>query len=161
SGYYHENEQAAAAASFTKKTVSVADADALVAGFDDAWRALTDGRPGPVLFEVPVDVLRASVPDMLPALPAPPAPRGPAEGAIEERARLVGAWRRPLILAGGGVVSAGASAALTQLAGRLGAPVFHTANGKTALPSSHPLSAGLPWRRATSDLSNMSEQFSP
>src|SRR5262249_11041201 len=43
----------------------------------------------------------------------------------------------------------------------LGAPVLHTLNGKCALPSSHALAAGMPWTRATSDLSNMHECFSP
>src|SRR5262249_20842320 len=41
------------------------------------------------------------------------------------------------------------------------APVLHTANGKCALPASHSLAAGMPWRRATSDLSNMASLFSP
>jgi acetolactate synthase-1/2/3 large subunit len=66
-----------------------------------------------------------------------------------------------LILAGGGVVSAGAEALLARLAERLGAPVLHTANGKCALPAGHPLHAGLPWHRATSDLTGMADFFSP
>ena len=80
---------------------------------------------------------------------------------MEALARLVAEWRRPLILAGGGVVSAGAEPALRQVAERLGAPVVHTAMGKCALPADHPLAAGMPWRRATSDLTNMDDFFSP
>ena len=80
---------------------------------------------------------------------------------MEALARLVAGWRRPLLLAGGGVVSAGAEEALRQVAERLGAPVFHTAMGKCAFPAEHPLAAGMPWRRATADLTNMDAFFSP
>ena len=52
-------------------------------------------------------------------------------------------------------------AALARLAERLGAPVLHTAMGKCAIPASHPLAAGMPWTRATSDLTNMESLFSP
>ena len=58
-------------------------------------------------------------------------------------------------------ISAGAEAALRQIAERLGAPVFHTAMGKGALPADHPLAAGMPWHRASADLTGMSDYFSP
>jgi acetolactate synthase-1/2/3 large subunit len=80
---------------------------------------------------------------------------------VEALTRLLATWQRPVVLAGGGVVSANAEPLLVELAERLGAPVFHTSNGKCAMPGDHPLLHGLPWRRATSDLSNMEEQFSP
>jgi acetolactate synthase-1/2/3 large subunit len=85
----------------------------------------------------------------------------PRPGDLEAVARVVSGWRRPLLLAGGGVVTAGAEALLVRLAQRLGAPVFHTAMGKCAVPSDHPLAAGLPWHCATSDLTNMESFFSP
>jgi acetolactate synthase-1/2/3 large subunit len=50
---------------------------------------------------------------------------------------------------------------LREVAERLGALVLHTAMGKTALPADHPLAAGLTWHRATSDLSNMANFFTP
>ena len=71
-GYYHENDQASACATFTKKQVRADDPARLVAAVDEAWAALTAGRPGPVLLEVPVDVLRAEVD----AGPLPPAGAG-------------------------------------------------------------------------------------
>jgi acetolactate synthase-1/2/3 large subunit len=161
SGYYHENDQLAACATFTKWRARVEAPEQLVPLLDQAWAALTTGRPGPVLFEVPVDVLRAEIhAEPWPDPPAPPQPPPPDERLVE-LARLVGGWRRPLLLAGGGVVSAGAEALLARLAERLGAPVLHTAMGKCALPASHPLAAGLPWFRATSDLTNMADFFSP
>src|SRR5262249_25073571 len=153
--------QARAAQHFIKKTFSVADPTALIATFDDAWRTLTEGRPGPVLFEVPVDVLRAEVPAVLPDVPTPAKRLAPTPADVEKAASLIAGWKRPLILAGGGVTSAGASSALQRLATLLGAPVFHTANGKGTMPASHSLHAGLPWYRGTSDLSNMADNFSP
>src|SRR5262249_49237739 len=68
--------------------------------------------------------------------------------------------RKPLLMAGGGVVSAGASAELAELAERLGAPVFHTLMGKSALPTDHRLAAGLPWKQGTSDASDMAQFMS-
>jgi acetolactate synthase-1/2/3 large subunit len=76
-------------------------------------------------------------------------------------ADLLSGWKKPLILAGGGVVTAGAETLLQQVAERLGAPVFHTGMGKCAFPGDHPLAAGLTWRMATSDLTNMASFFSP
>jgi acetolactate synthase-1/2/3 large subunit len=161
-GYYHENDQSSACATLTKKQVRIDDAKRMAAGLDEAWTALTAGRPGPVLLEIPVDVLRAEVDNgPLPPLPALVPPRAPSTEDITRLAGLVAGWRQPLLLAGGGVVSAGAEAVLRRLAERLAAPVFHSANGKCALANDHPLFAGMPWRRATSDLSNMAEQFSP
>jgi acetolactate synthase I/II/III large subunit len=64
-------------------------------------------------------------------------------------------------MTGGGVIAAGAEPYLVQLAEGLGAPVFHTLAGKCAIPGDHRLAAGLPWSRATSDLSNMEQFMSP
>ena len=162
SGSYHENEQLKAAKYFTKAQERVEAPSGVVPRLDVAWTALTSGRPGPVLFEVPVNVLRAeSAPAVWPPLPSAPAPQAPAPRDVSALVRLLSGWKRPLILAGGGVVSAGAEAELARLAERLGAPVLHTAMGKCALPSSHPLAAGMPWTRATSDLTNMASFFSP
>jgi thiamine pyrophosphate-dependent acetolactate synthase large subunit-like protein len=162
SGYYHENEQLAACASMTKWRAGVEGLADVVPQLDQAFAALTSGRPGPALFEVPLDVLRAPAPPG--PWPSPPASLAPPEPPADEVAALAGlvsGWRKPLILAGGGVVSAGAENELARLAERLGAPVFHTAMGKCAFPSDRPLAAGLPWHRATSDLTNMADCFSP
>jgi acetolactate synthase-1/2/3 large subunit len=162
SGYYHENDQLSACTTFTKWRARVESPEKLVEEFDRSFRALTEGRPGPVLLEVPLDVLRAGASKVS-------APTRTAEGkGLEPRpqdiaalAELITGWRKPLLLAGGGVLAAEAGTLLMQLAERLGAPVFHTLSGKSAVPGDHPLAAGLPWRRATSDLTNMAQFFSP
>jgi acetolactate synthase I/II/III large subunit len=162
SGYYHENEQLAACETLTKGRVSVETSADIVPALDRAFAQLTTGRPGPVLLEVPLDVLRSEAsPGSWPSLPAILEPPLPAPQDIAAVARLAQTWRKPLLLAGGGAVSAGAEGVLMQLAERLGAPLFHTAMGKCVLPSDHPLAAGLPWHRATSDLTNMANYFSP
>jgi acetolactate synthase-1/2/3 large subunit len=162
SGYYHENDQLSACATFTKWRVRVDSPATVIPALDRAITVLTEGRPGPVLLEVPVDVLRAEHPgEPWPDLPDEPRPPAPRPQEVERLAELLAGWRRPLLLAGGGVVSAGAEALLVQVAERLGAPVFHTAMGKCAIPSAHPLAAGLPWFKGTSDLTNMDSFFSP
>jgi acetolactate synthase-1/2/3 large subunit len=160
SGYYHENDQLAACASLTKAQYRVEDPARLVPQLDQAFQSLTQDRPGPVLFEVPLDALRAPTSADFPPLP-PRTLRSPRADEVRRLAELLGRWQRPLLLAGGGVVSAGASAALARLAERLGAPVLHTLMGKDAMPSDHPQAAGLTWRRATADLTDMHEFFSP
>lgn len=162
SGYYHENDQLRAFAPFTKAQVRVEEARQLVSALDGAWRTMREGRPGPVLFDVTGQALRSTVPDgPLPPLPPDPEPLAPKPEDIDALARLVSSWRRPLLLAGGGVLSARASAQLVALAERLGAPVFHTLMGKCAVPGDHALAAGLPWRRGTSDASGMADLMSP
>jgi acetolactate synthase-1/2/3 large subunit len=162
SGYYHENDQRAACSHFTKGQVGITDVQALLPELDRAWVTLTEGRPGPVLFDVPGDVLRADAPGgTFPPPPAAPAPLAPRPQEIEALAQLIAGWRRPLLLAGGGVLTAGAEADLVQLAERLGAPVFHTLMGKCAVPSDHALAAGLPWKRGTSDATDMGQFLSP
>jgi acetolactate synthase-1/2/3 large subunit len=161
SGYYHENDQLNATATMTKSRTRVADAASLVPDLDRVWGLATAARPGPVLLEVPLDVQRAAC--SAAPVPSPAkAPAPPADAADMGRlAHLVGSWHRPLILAGGGVATAGAEGLLARLAERLGAPVFTTFMGKCALSSEHPLKVGLPWSRATSDLTDMRPFLSP
>jgi acetolactate synthase-1/2/3 large subunit len=162
SGYYHENDQLDACKSFTKHRVRPGDVMRIVPQLDEAFQAMTRGRQGPALYEIPLDLERQEVKDtqVLPAIPALAAPAPSAE-ELASLVRLLAGWKKPLLLAGGGVISAAAGAQLTHLADRLGAPVFHTLMGKGAISSGHRLHAGLPWRRATSDVTSMDTFFSP
>jgi acetolactate synthase-1/2/3 large subunit len=162
SGYYHENDQLSAFATFTKWRGRITSAGEVETRVDEALRAMTEGRPGPALLEIPVDVLRSPRGDQ-PSRPMPPQSRSaPSDAtAVEALARVVKSWKRPLLLVGGGVLAAGAERLLVELAERIGAPVFHTLMGKSAFPADHSLAAFLPWQRATSDLSRMESNFSP
>src|SRR6516164_9309442 len=55
SGYYHENDQLRACATFIKAGARPESAAGIVAALDQVWAALVAGRPGPALFEVPLD----------------------------------------------------------------------------------------------------------
>ncbi|HEV3119770.1 MAG TPA: thiamine pyrophosphate-binding protein [Gemmataceae bacterium] len=161
-GYYHENEQLKACATLSKWQARAGTVDTIVGELDRAYAMMQNGRQGPAILEVPLDVLRAEC--AAPLVPPPPPdtmPHQPRSKNIGELAALLATWRRPLIIAGGGVALSGAEALLVQLAERLGAPVFHTLAGKAAVPGDHPLLAGLPWHQATSDLTNMGPFMSP
>jgi thiamine pyrophosphate-dependent acetolactate synthase large subunit-like protein len=162
--YYHENDQLLACATMTKARFRAARVAEIPDMVGTAFACLTGGRPGPVLFEVAVDVLRddaGTVADAPPAMRAPPVPLAPTRDATAALADLVSSWQKPLLLAGGGVIAAAAETLLVQLAERLGAPVFTSLMGRSAMPSDHPLAAGLPWQQATSDLTDMQRFFSP
>lgn len=162
SGYYHENEQLDACKTFTKHRARPVDVQRIVPQLDEAFQAMTRGRQGPALYEIPLDLQRQEVKDtqVLPAIPVPSSP-APSADELASLVRLLAGWKRPMILAGGGVVTAEATNQLAQLADRLGAPVCHTLMGKCAISSDHRLKAGLPWRRATSDVTSMDSFFSP
>ena len=105
---------------------------------DRAWHAMRSGRPGPVLLDVPMDV-QADTAEVQLREPAPRSRPRPDATAVEEAARLLAGARRPVIVAGGGVISAEATSELLALAERLGAPVVTTWNGKGAIDETHPL----------------------
>ena len=115
-----------------------------------AFQVATTGRPGPVVVDVPEDVCHGThgyaesefVAD--PIYAAAPALRcRPDAGSVEWAASMLGAARRPLVLAGGGVHLSGAAAVLEALAHALNLPVAHTMTGKGAIACADPLSAGL------------------
>ena len=106
-----------------------------------AWNQMLSGRPGPVLLDLPMDVQADSAEVRMPEpheREARPGPR-PAADAVDAAARMLSEARRPVIVAGGGVIGADAAAELTALAERLGAPVVTTWMGKGAIDEAHPL----------------------
>lgn len=112
--------------------------------FREAFRVAREGRPGPVLIDLPLDVQKG--PDIAydPIFdhPLPIATPSPNPTAIEEALDMIASHERPLIVAGGGVIIANASAELVALAEELGVPVSPTLMGKGSIPEDHPLWAG-------------------
>jgi tartronate-semialdehyde synthase len=112
--------------------------------FREAFRIAREGRPGPVLIDLPLDVQTG--PDIAydPAADhaLPHVPPTPHPGAIAAALDLLAEAERPLILAGGGVILADAAAELVELAEELQIPVSPTLMGKGAIPEDHPLWAG-------------------
>lgn len=105
----------------------------------EAFRQLGTGRPAPVEVEIPPDILLGTASEPF-RFDAAPAGRSPLpEREVERAAGLLREARRPLVVAGGGVLRSGAWDELRQVAERLGAPVLLTQNALGALDIDHPL----------------------
>ena len=103
----------------------------------EAYRQLRTGRPRPVVLEVPPDVLQATGDVTLVDPVSVTAPAGdPAR--LEDAARLLGEAKRPVILAGGGVISSNATEEVQALSKLLEAPVIMTVEGKGTVPFDSP-----------------------
>jgi len=118
----------------------------LLSALPQAMRVLTDpALTGAVTVCLPQDVQTEAYdfPERFFAKKVWRIPRtSPADTELEAAAELLRAARRPLIVAGGGVIYSEASAALAEFAERFGVPVVETQAGKGALPWNHPWNAG-------------------
>jgi acetolactate synthase-1/2/3 large subunit len=101
------------------------------------------GRPGPVLVDVPMDLFSEDLPvDAFDKMPAEMT-RPTIDAAVADRiAAALASAERPVLYAGGGVISARATAELAALAEALEVPVAHTLMGKGCLREDHPLLLG-------------------
>ena len=107
-----------------------------------AFNEMLSGRPGPVLLDLPMDVQTDDAMVEMPAIERRGAGRlrsRPDPDEVERAAKLLAAAERPVIVAGGGVITADAAAELLAIAEYLGAPVVTTWMGKGAIPEDHPL----------------------
>ena len=108
-----------------------------------AFHHLRNGRPGPVIVEIPADVGGQEVPESaLNYQPPKRLPQAPSRGAVEEAARLLLNARKPVIWSGMGVLFASATAELRELAELTQIPVYTTMPGKSSFDERHPLSLG-------------------
>ncbi|MEM7615680.1 MAG: thiamine pyrophosphate-binding protein, partial [Pseudomonadota bacterium] len=113
-----------------------------------AFRAMTTGRPGAAHLGLPYDIQYDPVePEDIWADPAhqtfPAYPTGPDRPSVERAVEVILSARQPLIVCGGGVVIAGATQALAQLAERLDIPVATSISGQGALAEVHPNCVGV------------------
>ena len=123
-------------------------ADQVPGAVRSAFRAMTTGRPGAAHICLPYDLQKHEIDpadvwaqpghDRFPAMRSRPHPAD-----VEQAAEKLVAAKCPVIICGGGVVLAGACAALEALALMLNAPVCTTVSGKGTLADSHPLSVGV------------------
>ena len=128
----------------TKWATTVMEPGQVPRAFQRAFYEMRSGRPGPVLIDMPIDVQMAEIEfdiDAYQPLPLakPAANRVQAEKAIA----LLNAAERPLIVAGGGVINADASAKLVEFAELTGVPVIPTLMGWGSIPDDHRLMAGM------------------
>jgi len=107
-----------------------------------AFARLRNGRPRPVLVEVPWDVWDEECPDPSGYVPPIAVRSAPDPADVERAAELLVAAERPILYAGQGVHYAEAWTELRAMAELLGAPVTTSLQGKSAFPEDHPLSLG-------------------
>ncbi|GAA4968355.1 acetolactate synthase large subunit [Actinoplanes utahensis] len=118
----------------------------------EAFHLASTGRPGPVLVDIPKDVLQAQTAFQWPPtldLPGYRPTLHPHGKQIREAARLIAAAKRPVLYVGGGVHKAGATDGLRKLAELTGIPVVTTLMGIGAFPDSHPQHLGMPGMHGT------------
>src|SRR5437016_5368918 len=126
----------------TKWCEQVTMADAVPDAMRRAFTQVRNGRPRPVLVEIPTDVMAEEVPEPLNYAPVPRARTAPDPQAVAQVAdRLVKA-EHLVIYAGQGVHYAQAWQPLRELAELLEVPVTTSLQGKSAFPETHPLSLG-------------------
>jgi len=113
----------------------------------EAFHLAGTGRPGPVLVDLPKDILQASGtfgwPPVL-DLPGYHPTTRPHAKQVREAAKLIASARRPVLYVGGGVLKARAAAELRVLAELTGIPVVTTLMARGAFPDSHPQHLGMP-----------------
>lgn len=127
----------------TKWAVQVEEAAQIPWIFREAFRTARQGRPGPVLVDIPVDIARREIvydPALDTRLPVAPVPPHPPR--VEAALDLLLAAERPLVLAGGGVILADASAELRALVEHLRVPFQVTLMGKGVIEDDHELHLG-------------------
>ena len=126
----------------TKHNFLVDSVDDIPRVIKEAFYIAATGRPGPVLVDVPKDVQQSFTapvfPESVTLRSYTPNARA-SRDQIEEVARAIKDARRPVIYAGGGIISSGASAELRELAERADMPVALTLMGLGAFPETHPL----------------------
>ncbi|MBV9828320.1 MAG: thiamine pyrophosphate-requiring protein [Alphaproteobacteria bacterium] len=130
-------------ASVTKHVEPVHMPEHAVPAMRRAFNALKNGRPGPVMLEIPTDVMTAEFEGNQVDYTVVKQVRSAAdEDDIDAAAKLLIAAKAPVLIAGQGVLYAEASPELMQLAELLELPVMTTTDGKSAFPEDHDLALG-------------------
>ncbi|MEM7537878.1 MAG: thiamine pyrophosphate-requiring protein [Chloroflexota bacterium] len=108
-----------------------------------AFHALRNGRPGPVVLELTGDVCNEEVPESAQDYSSPRMSlQVPSATDIKDTVKALLSAKKPVLWAGGGVLFAGATAELKELAELTGTPVYCTMPGKSAMDERHPLALG-------------------
>jgi acetolactate synthase-1/2/3 large subunit len=147
---YQEVDDLPAFDQVTKFNGSIDHPDRFADMVRQAFRVAVSGRPGPVHLQVQgnegqLDIETTAAPARIDERFAsvPPFRPIPAEADLDAALGALLSARRPVIVAGGGVRSSRAGAALVALAEALSIPVATSANGKDTIPGTHPLSVGV------------------
>ena len=131
----------------TKHNYFVTDVDEIGVSISEAFHLASTGRPGPVLVDIPKDILNAETEWREPgpiSMPGYKPTVDPHPRRIAEAIRMIQAAERPVLYVGGGIIKANASEALRQLTELTNMPVVTTLMGRGAIPDSHPNTIGMP-----------------
>ena len=130
----------------TKHNFLVKDITRLAQTLREAFFLARSGRPGPVLVDLPKDVMQASTEFVWPEdvyMRSYNPTYKPNLNQLRRSAEEISKARRPMLLAGGGVILSNGSQALRELAQTLHLPVAYTLMGLGAFPATDPLSLGM------------------
>jgi acetolactate synthase-1/2/3 large subunit len=131
----------------TKHNYLVTDIRELAYTIKEAFYIARTGRPGPVLIDVPKDIQNEKIEFEYPEgeirLPGYNPPVGATESQLEAAVELIKNAKRPIILAGHGIMMSSAMRQLQELSERAQIPVTLTLLGKGAMPENHPLTVGM------------------
>lgn len=130
----------------TKHNFLIKDVKDIARTVKEAFYIASSGRPGPVLIDLPVDIQRAEAkfeyPEKIEMRSYKPTYEGhPVQ--IEKAAKLIKDSKKPLLIAGGGVISSNASAELKKFIETAEIPATFTLMGLGSIPASHPLFLGM------------------
>lgn len=137
----------------TKHSYLVTDAADIPNTVHEAFHIASTGRPGPVLVDIPKDVLNQETEWSSPTLAGLPGYKPPSSQGhpkqIKAAIELIEGAERPVLYVGGGVIRAGAAAELAAFAEAANAPVVTTLMARGAFPDDHRLSLGMPGMHGT------------
>lgn len=128
----------------TKWATTILEPAQVPGAFQKAFWLMREGRPGPVLLDLPLDVQLAEIEFDIDAYEPLPVQRPAASRVQAEKVlAMLAEAERPLLVAGGGVINADAADLLVELAEITGVPVVPTLMGWGTIPDDHPLNAGM------------------
>ncbi|MYN07773.1 glyoxylate carboligase [Pseudoduganella aquatica] len=128
----------------TKMATTVLEPAQVPRVFQQAFHLMRSGRPGPVLIDLPFDVMMAQI-EFDPETYTPMEVYKPraSRAQVEKALGMLNDADKPLITAGGGIINANASALLQEFAEIINVPVIPTLMGWGTIPDDHPLMAGM------------------
>ncbi|MCK9478874.1 MAG: biosynthetic-type acetolactate synthase large subunit [Firmicutes bacterium] len=139
---FQEADIAGITAPITKHNYIVKDVTTLAQTVRRAFEIAKEGRPGPVLIDIPKDV-SAQFCEFEGRKPVEPKRHKPKADDVEKACRLISESEKPFIFAGGGIISSGACGELFELAKKISAPVSCSLMGTGAFPSNDELYTGM------------------
>lgn len=140
---FQESDLVARFGGLAKWAAQIVDPAAAAAQLGEGLSAMRSGRPGPVLYALPEDVLLERVPARGRVKLAPARPSVPDDAAVAKVLALLRRAKRPVIFCGGGIIAADARDDLVALSERLAVPVVAAFRRPTAFPNHHPHYLGM------------------